>query len=148
MKKLTEEEQERLDKLIQLMNARTRPIKVPPLIQVLQRFGHLSLQLSMTSNRNETIDFPGAEGHGKEFGAVVKHMYPEKSNSEILDLINKNKIRENSYTAILSIYKNPHTSQKSKEEFFRGVVDSLERNPDLSEFFEDVSNEDYSNIMF
>lgn len=150
MKKLTEEEErESLDKLFQLMNSRSgRNVKLPPLIQAKAHLSYMSFELAMVSKRNEIMDWANAEKDGKRFGAVVKHMYPEKGNSEILDMIGKGEIKETLYTAILSIYKDSHTSQKSKEEFFQGVEDSLERNPDLSEFFEDTSNEDYSGIIF
>ena len=148
MKKLTEEEQENLNRLFQIRNGKPRSVKPPPLIQAKNKLSCLGFQLFMASKRNEIVDWPNAEDHGKEFGAVVKHMYPEKSNPELLDMINKNEVKETMYTAIYSIYRSPNTSQKSKEAFFREVEDSLERNPDIGEFFEDTSNEDYSGIMF
>lgn len=73
-----------------------------------------------------------ADAHGREIGARLRAMYPDRKASEIFKDLNDGEITESFCVGIVNAYKDSRISQKARRAFFRALYDYLEDYEDES----------------
>ena len=66
-----------------------------------------------------------AGAHGREIGARLQELYPQKTPSSIFSDISRNDIDEPYVKNIINVYKDPRMSKQNSQKFFRALYDFL-----------------------